>query len=1567
MTEKIIRINKVLRELNISLESAVKYLKSENIHIVASPNTKINNGVYNLLVEKFKTKNHISASNTSNDNQPQMELNSHRLFIVIEQKERSTIVRDCITEKTYPCKKIAKLVGYDVTMQVRELDDPDKPKLSYSVLNDFVENKEYEFEILEKKENGYKIEYSVNYTSFIPFSFEKYIENNKIKLTIDKIDVDLNKLSFKLPAAKTIEVKKYSFYNNIAIENVFSIGEKYYFTVYGFRKIDDNTSILLLEHQGFKTTVKALPFQKEDNFPENVTCLVTKMFDNKMYLQQDRFSTFNNLYKEGMQYEFHVLSMENDGKSNSNYFLLEDNYGFNHKLYYHEFDNSDFESIEIDDKISLYLRKIDEKGFLVLYLNSFANQGDFITAQSVFEKIEQADNVKKYFYDLEEILQSRKFKHQNFSQLFEDYANKENLWIFSYLSFLDALIQNYVKHNELEKAIEFNNIYIAVEEWMLEGSDFLQKFSQEKKLTIIKKAEDQLAKAKAKNEALRLILDDKSDDYIEEVLKTLRLSSYLRGHKINIFKYIIFSTTEIANTRTLIEILLLLIKGDMLDPFDINNFINILQKRINVERYDLTPSLIANESKQFDENTAIAVQNIISVLGLQIILFTQSGNTPKAILKSAMMCRYISILCVDEVTKKHYLEKSIECITSSKTINLNPEVYHNFNIEKLSKLILAKDTSVRSENLVGNQLFNQNGSIYASQSGWAILSKQQDSISLKKKELKLNKLASFFDDKICVATPYDFDYNLVNNASIEDCFNNWTKYYSISNIKKSKKSKQSDNLAVGQKISVIAKNYLKNNNNILFLQITDPDFEGDGIIPANEIFKCYLDGINEIINPKDEFNAEIIKIDDKGRISFSILNDIWEKTLTEANINDNIDAKVLQINNKDIFLITENGHHGYLYNIDNLFDFEERKVYKFKIEDINYEKMSLNLKYVANSDSYFNEKSVLRQFLERSNILLSNEENELNEESIGHNYSLLIIELLKCIESYIYFEKDLSKKFEYFQLSKLIGSITRNPKSFYYDAIITYHLNVLNFKNADFKNSSFNFEPIDDKTLSFLKSLEKINEIYKYLNYFNKPDSIPDLILHRNDTENKDKLRLVNIILAHNLLLADDSDEIIFRRTKDLIYEYLTNEKTNSFSNLISPIQNEDTTEIENEIDNDVEELKIELTSLGKEGPYREFKTSFIYYAGSSSADVDKQSFVIMKTMAGFLNAKGGSLFLGVNDYGEIIGLENEYKYFSQSANDDKYEREIRSCIVKFFNKDVNSQIEFKFHKSLNLEYCEIIIPEYEKPVPLNDSFYQRQGNETRIITGNDLVLFFERKLQAKRFSDSVVFSVTKEIDNSNNSKSYSNIPEPIEIDLTQENPDFYVDQKTANDQLTIDYNVITPKVIAYLYIFINGKYLLSRKNLSDIKGAEEIVIYDNMKKGYLLQCYDNGCVNKVEVRTLLDKTFNFLYSGAFSLEGNLIGLFLIKEDCLIEVNTIRNEISYVKLFKTTDITAHTHLKLKGNNIVQEDFDKLDSFRIIDNIHSDKLSRITYSSKQRLGAKVNNPIYSDEIKYLNSL
>ena len=49
------RLNKVLRELNISIDRAVDFLESKGVEIEKSPNTKISEEVYAILSNEFQT------------------------------------------------------------------------------------------------------------------------------------------------------------------------------------------------------------------------------------------------------------------------------------------------------------------------------------------------------------------------------------------------------------------------------------------------------------------------------------------------------------------------------------------------------------------------------------------------------------------------------------------------------------------------------------------------------------------------------------------------------------------------------------------------------------------------------------------------------------------------------------------------------------------------------------------------------------------------------------------------------------------------------------------------------------------------------------------------------------------------------------------------------------------------------------------------------------------------------------------------------------------------------------------------------------------------------------------------------------------------------------------------------------------------------------------------------------------------------------------------------------------------------------------------------------------------
>ncbi|WP_291122327.1 hypothetical protein, partial [Flavobacterium sp. UBA6046] len=82
---------------------------------------------------------------------------------------------------------------------------------------------------------------------------------------------------------------------------------------------------------------------------------------------------------------------------------------------------------------------------------------------------------------------------------------------------------------------------------------------------------------------------------------------------------------------------------------------------------------------------------------------------------------------------------------------------------------------------------------------------------------------------------------------------------------------------------------------------------------------------------------------------------------------------------------------------------------------------------------------------------------------------------------------------------------------------------------------------------------------------------------------------------------------------------------------------------------------------------------------------------------------------------------------------------------------------------------------------------------------------------------------------------------------------------ETENNLFTIKEN-IEDKILRYFNLFENGTYKL-QENPENFC-LHSLPISKKYRNGYLLQCYDNGHINKVYVKTLLDKRIDYNYSN---------------------------------------------------------------------------------------------------------
>ena len=83
-----IRLNKVLRELNISLDRAVEFLNQKGVDIDARPTTKINTKVYNILLDEFETDKSKKVASHEVGEEKRKEKESLRIIQEKKEQER---------------------------------------------------------------------------------------------------------------------------------------------------------------------------------------------------------------------------------------------------------------------------------------------------------------------------------------------------------------------------------------------------------------------------------------------------------------------------------------------------------------------------------------------------------------------------------------------------------------------------------------------------------------------------------------------------------------------------------------------------------------------------------------------------------------------------------------------------------------------------------------------------------------------------------------------------------------------------------------------------------------------------------------------------------------------------------------------------------------------------------------------------------------------------------------------------------------------------------------------------------------------------------------------------------------------------------------------------------------------------------------------------------------------------------------------------------------------------------------------------------------------------------------
>jgi uncharacterized membrane protein YeaQ/YmgE (transglycosylase-associated protein family) len=157
-----------------------------------------------------------------------------------------------------------------------------------------------------------------------------------------------------------------------------------------------------------------------------------------------------------------------------------------------------------------------------------------------------------------------------------------------------------------------------------------------------------------------------------------------------------------------------------------------------------------------------------------------------------------------------------------------------------------------------------------------------------------------------------------------------------------------------------------------------------------------------------------------------------------------------------------------------------------------------------------------------------------------------------------------------------------------------------------------------------------------------------------------------------------------------------------------------------------------ELIAQGESGSL-EFKSSarWNYQAGRRDEQIE---FVVVKTVAGFLNGNGGTLLIGVDDGGKVLGLDHDYQLV-RKPDRDRYELWLSDLMVACLGQANAALMATSFATVDGRDVCRLDIPPAPTPVfvntpkgPRTADFYVRMGNSTRHLLTDEVLEYQTRR-----------------------------------------------------------------------------------------------------------------------------------------------------------------------------------------------------------------------------------------------
>lgn len=1045
------------------------------------------------------------------------------------------------------------------------------------------------------------------------------------------------------------------------------------------------------------------------------------------------------------------------------------------------------------------------------------------------------------------------FQILRFSEIQEQEIKKYNIslsesgssWILKLSERINAQL-NKNDNFEMDYFADLADIQYKLLVFILEDSNYLAPFPNKDSIRL--SCEQELREIFYIKEALELIETDRDIIYISDVARKLKTSGYIfdREHKIAVLEILYRYSCNLLT----------------LPVEDYIRYINIFEGIISET---LLTSIVRRFEKEQEEVNHVLHYNVRSseiqkkgedtfrLLCAYILLDRSNSDMLGRVIHRITFYRYLYILSnyKHDILRDKAFELLIHLNTSSRN-EYNWSDVIDFSLPEFIKKIISSLSTVQ-EGDGKKGIFKRQGQIEFDNSR----------ITCFPNLTRLGLLQSDFFNSRLIVTSQDASIDV--NDNIDSLVFNWRSIIDeYASRSQENMVMEKERPGVGTMVKIQVKNLHPTNPLFAFVRIVDDRYKGEGVLHVKEITRVKLQTLEGIINAGDIMSAEVIESTPE-RLSFSIIDELDLFVGARFHKDEVTRAKLLSKRENLLTWVSEDGYTLYNGPSSN-FEAAIGDCYVLKVTDVNYNGY-IKAKILEKSDIEIdNHEAVANLVYHYKDMEAGGEiEEDNNPEFILPN--IVISELEYVLDTYANSTRDVSKAINYLYLNKLVNTISENQDANeYHSILIDYHLSLYKFAKGE--NLSGNC--ISEEMIAKYPALREKKNTLLILSY-NSEEYNSELLsfTHGGTPENS---QLAKFMLFNNLSMA--------------IKPELTSQiKTDIFS-LLSLKLEEPTKEKE-------PQESIKIVDFGIENNNREFKTSIVFSNKNGVANLDNQLEVILRTICGFLNAQGGTLYIGINDDGIPIGIEEDLQFMH--CNEDTYQLKIRQYVVENLGKDINSLLTFSFRKYGNKTVCAIAVPSYHTVVKLHNTVFQRQGNATRPLEGKNVKLLMLRK-KKNGLTDKAPYPLFPE-----DSDYHSNQDKKNELDTSD---------KIAT---SVCHRYMLNK--GYFSILKNNKYILTESS-PEFATRLTLSLPEDFLYSYLLFLYANGYANLVPGSILENKKLDFEYENALNQDSEVIFItFVRKEDFLLICSELKKE-EYTKVMPISKIKEGTGFSLKGSQIL---------------------------------------------------